>query len=29
MHGRGDVPSSVDTCRVIRVTLADIKAGKF
>jgi hypothetical protein len=27
--GRGDVASSVDTYRVIRVTLADIKAGKF
>jgi hypothetical protein len=29
MYGHGDVPSSVDTYRVIRVTLADIKAGKF
>jgi hypothetical protein len=27
--GHGDVASSVDTYRVIRVTLADIKAGKF
>jgi hypothetical protein len=29
MQGHGDVPSSVDTYRVIRVTLAAIKAGKF
>jgi hypothetical protein len=27
--GHGDVASSVDTYRVIRVTLADIKTGKF
>jgi hypothetical protein len=29
MQGHGDVASSVDTYQVIRVTLADIKAGKF
>ena len=29
MHGYGNVASSVDAYRVIRVTLAEINAGRF